>query len=53
MTSNRQLGIFKYFVHDFNRSGEDKTVFTWVDDIGYMTIVSVDWIQKGKLRPNL
>ena len=41
---------FMYFVHVFNRSGDNKTTFTWVDGGNHMTIISVDWIQKGKLK---
>ena len=47
MTVNPELGNFSYLIHECNRSGENKTTFTWVDHSGNMTIISVDWIQKG------
>ena len=48
MTVNPELGNFSYLIHECNRSGENKTTFTWVDHSGNMTIISVDWIQKGE-----
>ena len=42
MTVNPELGEFKYFALHFNRNGENKTVFTWVDHLRFMTVVSVD-----------
>ena len=50
MTVNADLGNFKYFVYEFNRNGENKTVFTWVDYQGFMAIITVDWIQKGNTK---
>ena len=37
------------FTHEFNREGENRTMFTWVDQKNNMTFISVDWIQNGKL----
>lgn len=48
MKVNADLGNFKYFVYEFKRNEENKTVFTWMDFQGFVTIISVDWIQKGE-----
>ena len=48
MKVNADLGNFRYFVYEFKRNEENKTVFTWMDFQGFVTIISVDWIQKGE-----
>ena len=49
MKVDAKLGPFKYFVHKFKREDDNKTVFTFADYQDFMTIVTVDRIQKGRL----
>ena len=39
---------FYSFSYEFNRNGENKTVFVFLDDLEWYTVISVDWIQKGE-----